>query len=153
VEHAGERQGVSVDTGIAFWWEHRSRNWADEGVRLLKLHGSVDWEWFEPEHRQGHLPHVNVRQVSDDTSYGGSPAVIGGRKKLRAEGPFLSLLAEFESQLSQAQRLLVVGSSFRDAHINEVISRWTTEDDASQLVVVDLVPRTTPSERTSAPTS
>jgi hypothetical protein len=66
------------------------------------------------------------------------PAVVfGARGKLRAEGPFLSLLAEFENQIARTDELIVVGYSFRDDHINEAIRLWTTAADSRHLVVVD----------------
>jgi hypothetical protein len=67
------------------------------------------------------------------------PPVVafGLRGKMRASGPFLSLLTEFEKQLAAAQRLLVIGYSFRDDHVNEIIRRWTRGDIARTVTVVD----------------
>lgn len=63
--------------------------------------------------------------------------VFGQRGKLRAEGPFLGLLAEFEKQLAVASRLIVIGYSFRDDHVNELIRRWIAEDIDRTILVVD----------------
>ena len=54
-----------------------------------------------------------------------APAVIfGGRSKLRADGPYLDLLREFVSALTGTEDLVVVGYSFRDDHVNEVVRTW-----------------------------
>jgi hypothetical protein len=66
-----------------------------------------------------------------------SAIVFGGRGKLRAEGPYLSLLAELEMVMTRVERLVIVGYSFRDDHVNEVIRRWTTERDSNRIVVID----------------
>jgi hypothetical protein len=53
------------------------------------------------------------------------PAVVFGEAgKLRSEGPFLELLLAWAAALKRAANLLVVGYSFRDQHVNELIARW-----------------------------
>ena len=80
---------------------------------------------------------LGVAVVDGDEGTGRPAVIFGQRGKLRAEGPFLSLLAEFERQLSNAGRLVVIGYSFRDDHVNEIIRRWTADDIARQITVVD----------------
>ena len=59
------------------------------------------------------------------TRISGNPAVIFGQgNKLRSEGPFMAMLMEFERQVGAARNLVVIGYSFRDAHVNAVIRRW-----------------------------
>jgi hypothetical protein len=136
IELAAEGFGVPIETGIDRWIA--GRRWdlsLPQGIRLLKLHGSIDWVWKVVETAEGHLPR---RIVVTSHEAGARPAVIfGQRGKLRAEGPFLSLLAEFESQLSGAGQLLVIGYSFRDDHVNEIIRRWEADDRARRITVVD----------------
>jgi hypothetical protein len=73
--------------------------------------------------------------------------VFGSRNKLRPDGPFLSLLSEFEDQLSKSDRLIVVGYSFRDEHINEVIRRWTRDDKERTIALIDPDPHEVPGRR------
>ena len=76
-------------------------------------------------------------QSADPDADGLPPVVIfGHRRKLRGEGPFLSLLADFERQLAPTDRLVVIGYSFRDDHVNQVIRRWTFERPR-EVVIVD----------------
>jgi hypothetical protein len=138
VEQAGELVGVPVHTGISNWGVERDWGWPESGVRLLKLHGSIDWRWERADFEPGQMGHTSVRQVDAASTDSRDPVLVFGHgAKLRAEGPFLSLLAEFESQLAAADRLVVVGYSFRDDHVNEVIRRWTVEDSARCVVVID----------------
>jgi hypothetical protein len=138
VEQACASEGASVHTGIAQWNATRSWDWPEEGLRLLKLHGSIDWQWRSTGGGGGHMP--QLRTVEFDLAAGdnGSPALIfGGREKLVAEGPFLSLLREFETFLHDTDRLVIIGYSFRDAHVNEAIQHWTGQSPRRTIVVVD----------------
>jgi hypothetical protein len=46
-------------------------------------------------------------------------------------------LRAFEQALSVADRLLVVGYSLRDEHINTVLQRWLAKDSSRGVVLVD----------------
>jgi SIR2-like domain len=146
IEGVGDAIGVPVHTGITSWVNTGRWDWPSSGVRLLKLHGSIDWAWEEDPSEDGHLPSRYIAQVAHPAHDPRPPAVVFGlRGKLRAEGPFLSALTEFESQLAGAPRLIVVGYSFRDDHVNQVIRRWTFENRSRRIVVVDPhLPRETP---------
>ena len=138
IESAGKDWGIPVTTGIPEWSSSGHWVWPSEGIRLLKLHGSIDWVW-EPERQgKGYLP--DQRVVTTDTPLDDQrdPALVfGQRGKLRAQGPFLGLLAEFEKQLADATQLIVIGYSFRDEHVNELIKRWLNEDSTRAILVID----------------
>ncbi len=139
VERACQTYGASVYTGIEDWIANRSWNWETTvDLKLLKLHGSIDWRWDRAEDEPGQMPVPTVVRTEEPESDSRSPVILfGQRGKLREEGPFLSLLAEFELALAEANRLIVIGYSFRDPHINTVIRRWTRGDLARTIVVVD----------------
>lgn len=124
-------------TGIETWVKDGRWRWPTSGVRLLKLHGSIDWAW-ESIREEGYLPRHEVRVVANPVGDERQPVVVfGQRGKVRAEGPFLSLLAEFETALAAAEQLVVIGYSFRDDHVNELIRRWSAEDIHRTMLVVD----------------
>lgn len=139
VEQAAEAAGIPLTTGIDQWVSRgRFNEWPSAGVRLLKLHGSINWGWKRVESRDGHLPRDMLEVTADSSEDPGRPALIfGQRGKLRAEGPFLGLLAEFEQALARASHLIVIGYSFRDDHVNELVRRWTAEDSTRTLLIVD----------------
>jgi hypothetical protein len=141
IELACKSARVPVYTGLASWASDGRWRWPRRGVRLLKLHGSMDWTWHEDEGRD--VNRMPPRQVL--LSDPGDPEVFvrdrallfGYRGKLRADGPFLSLLAQFETQLAVSGRLVIIGYSFRDDHINEILRRWINDDVHREVVIVD----------------
>lgn len=146
IERAGEANDIRVDTGLRDWVATGRWGWPPFGVRLLKLHGSIDWAWVDDPTERGRMPSRFVVESDDPEHDDRPPALIFGlRGKLRAEGPFLSALAAFEERAAEADRLIVIGYSFRDDHVNQVIRRWTFEDRGREIVVVDPnLPETNP---------
>lgn len=138
VELLAAADGVEVDTGIETWTSKARWRWRPTGVRLLKLHGSIDWCLDTERPDPGLLPSKRIRVTSDPLGEKAPPAIIFGlRGKLRADGPFLDLLARFRDDLRQANELVVVGYSFRDDHVNEAIREWLNQGPARRLTVVD----------------
>jgi hypothetical protein len=139
IEQAGDDQGIVVETGIDAWIV--DRRWPrppSDGVRLLKLHGSIDWCWDQVKNEDGQMPMSEVVRTDSPESERRAPVLVfGQRGKLQAEGPFLSLLAEFETALAESDRLIIVGYSFRDTHVNDIVRRWTRGDKARTIVLVD----------------
>ena len=63
--------------------------------------------------------------------------VFGLRGKLRPDGPFLAMLSEFWSWLLNADRLVAIGYSFGDEHINALIEDWIESRNGCVLEIVD----------------
>lgn len=139
VEALCDRFDVTCDTGIAAWDGGHTWNWDDNAdVRLLKLHGSIDWI-AETVRGEGRLAEPRVRPIQDPKKDAReAPAVVfGQRGKLRSHGPYLPMLRAFDEMLSNADRLLVVGYSFRDDHINASIRKWLNMSPEHAIVIVD----------------
>jgi hypothetical protein len=138
VEQIAHHGDVPLSTGVAHWLRTGRWDWLRRGIRLLKLHGSIDWAWKQAEREDGQLPRRELQIIDNGGQGSPRPAVIfGNRGKLQAEGPFLALLAEFEKLLTMTRRLVVIGYSFRDRHINEVIARWLNDDVSREIIAVD----------------
>lgn len=136
VEIACETAKIGCSTGIERWIEKGDWPRPDRGVRLLKLHGSIDWAW-KKDRRQSEFPRDRI-VITDDPADADPPALVFGRRaKLQARGPFLGLLGEFERELARSRRLFVIGYSFRDDHVNEVIRRWISDDLTRTIIVAD----------------
>jgi hypothetical protein len=135
VENAAAALKMQLDVGVETWTGGVDWSWSgNTTTRLLKLHGSIDWQRQQDRDTFDLQPlRVGVTsEVIDD------PLIIFGRReKLRAEGPFLAMLAEFERSLAKSSALLVVGYSFRDEHINVVLKRWLIADQDRRLAVID----------------
>jgi hypothetical protein len=132
MELAAERKGTSCDTAIESWLREPSQ-WPETGIRLLKLHGSVDWVLERGSYA---LPEMIVRTARLEESVRQPAIVFGEGGKLRSEGPYLELLLQWARAIDEADRLLIVGYSFRDEHVNESIARWFNRDETRRIVTV-----------------
>ncbi len=153
VEQLCERSETSYGVGIPKSGGYNPRKglaveFGDERVRLLKLHGSLSWTFHtNPKAAPGLAPERfalswGSARPSYSNTYGMTPAVLfGGTNKLTADGPFLDLFAEFRASLKAATRLVVVGYSFRDSHVNRAITSYVNEGaETKRLVIVDPYP-------------
>jgi hypothetical protein len=141
IELAAERVRRKVVTGIDEWSRKKKLPYKKSGIHLIKLHGSIDWVLEDGVvSSESPIPFKKVRKATGDeikkTAY--RPAVIfGGQNKLTVEGPFLELFRWFQREMEDADRLLVIGYSFRDAHINQVIVDWLNGDPNRTMHVVN----------------
>ena len=106
IELLAKSRGVPFTTGIEQWSKSGSFVLPEEGLFILKLHGSIDWSWETRERSSKQvMPHRSIRtndfERAEDRYF--QPAVIfGQRNKLTADGPFLDLLRCFREQLFKA---------------------------------------------------
>lgn len=108
----------------------------DADVRLLKLHGSLDYVLNTARPTSGRMPIEHLENVGNEI--GANPALVFGLgHKLRSDGPFLAMLVELDKLLAETEWLSVVGYSFRDDHINAALTRWMNKDIAHRLSVID----------------
>jgi SIR2-like domain len=143
IELLANANDLPCETGLDAWSTGGEASFESDGIRLLKLHGSVDWIWQEgpsslsPSRPMPHRAVVPMkREQANGLRY--MPCVIfGQRNKLTAEGPFLDLLRVFQDELKGATILTVVGYSFRDPHINVYISNWLNGDPSRKLRIIN----------------
>lgn len=76
VEQAARKAQIACSTGLDNWIRTGRWEWPDEGIRLLKLHGSIDWTWSNTEERQAHLPQRIVSVAEDPGAARGEPAIV-----------------------------------------------------------------------------
>jgi hypothetical protein len=136
VETMAEASGMQCALGIEEWQASGRFKWTTSGISLMKLHGSIDWAIEEARESPLPLQRVSVRDPGAPESY--RPAIVFGEGgKLRAEGPFLELLLDFHNALDESDRLLIVGYSFRDHHVNEMIARWFAGNAFRKIILLD----------------
>ncbi|GAA3401722.1 SIR2 family protein [Pseudarthrobacter polychromogenes] len=141
VELLAKQQGADLDTGIESWLGGYKWSWRPEAnVRLLKLHGSLDWR-LRVRREDGEriaVDRVLVGEDDDRKLWGSNMGVVFGQgSKLRADGPFLAMLIEFDRFLESTEHLVIVGYSMRDEHINAALRRWVVEHPEGRLSIVD----------------
>ncbi|WP_446741956.1 SIR2 family protein [Silvibacterium acidisoli] len=105
------------------------------GINLFKLHGSLDWV-DDPIYGLCSLAYP--RHESADTMQGDDTRphlVFGTAHKLSAKEPFLTLAYNFSRATLKAQILAVVGYSFADEHINQIIDQGMKKNSGLRLIV------------------
>jgi len=140
IEQLAQSASVACTTGIDGWSRTGSFIPSNDGIFLIKLHGSIDWALDRNQSLEDRpMPHSLIRQVNAEEVKKAEfrPAVIfGQRNKLTAEGPFLDLLRAFQQELSRSDILTVVGYSFRDDHVNEYISQWLNQSRERKMRII-----------------
>ncbi len=118
VEQAAKERSVPVARGVGDWPRDRVRfDASSQGLRLHKIHGSLDWEM------EAYGPSATRLKVSEEIVE--EPwIVVGDREKLATDGPTLELLHAAEEAIERADHLVIVGYRFADAHVNHVIRNW-----------------------------
>jgi NAD-dependent SIR2 family protein deacetylase len=144
IELASHTLGIEVDTGFDMWSKSGEFAFRENNIPLIKLHGSIDWALYEGRiEKDKPLPYQMIKKVDPNSKNHEAihPAIIfGGKNKLTAKGPFLSLLQSFELQLAHSDVLTVIGYSFRDEHVNEFIANWFNGDVNRRIIIIDHKP-------------
>ncbi len=133
--------GALCDTGFESWSQTGDFTFQGGHIPLIKLHGSIDWALIETKPAaEKPLKYETIKKVDPTVQPNQDfrPAIVfGGKNKLTAKGPFLSLLRAFETRLNQCNRLIVLGYSFRDEHVNEYIRTWINGDTSRVLTIIN----------------
>jgi hypothetical protein len=141
IETAAANAGVELSTGIERWQpgSEIELDPSDGRINLLKLHGSIDWarETSADNMTYRTLHSYDVRRLPAGTANRSPVMVIGDREKLETDGPTLPLLSAFEKMLRRTDRLVVVGYSFADEHINRLVRAWLNAEAHRTIVILD----------------
>lgn len=145
VESAANGQ-VRLWRGVESWGPGQQIGFPPENntLNLIKLHGSLDWQLrgvgIADDIR---LTGRGIRVVPEDEM--NNPdfqdrepwIVVGTRDKLGTDGPTLELNFAARSAFRRASRLVIVGYSFNDKHVNNMIRDWLSYDAGNTISVVD----------------
>lgn len=103
-------------------------------VYLYKLHGSLNWK----EHKSNRFERTNEESIAEDPKYPNNMLVYPGisPKDGVVREPYKSIFRNFENYMKEADGCIVIGFSFRDQQINEVLKSFI----AKGKVVVVLSP-------------
>ena len=141
IELAGKGINLEIDTGFESWSRSGEFKYKRNLIPLIKLHGSIDWALdYEPRSNTKIFPSQSISKVNPENSKSKKyrPAIVfGGKNKLTANGPSLSLLRAFERELNKCTLLITVGYSFHDDHVNEFIKNWLNGNQAREMKIID----------------
>ncbi|MCG3134743.1 MAG: hypothetical protein HMLKMBBP_02104 [Planctomycetes bacterium] len=139
IEEFSAAHGIELHDGFRPEWSQDSIGKAAQGIRLMKLHGSVTW-YQTPEGRYRkesiNVPQSRVRIVQGGESE--SLMLFPVRKWAYSE-PMVGLLFEFKRVLeAESTRVLVVaGYSFRDDHVKVAIRDAVRNNRRLEIVLLD----------------
>ena len=95
-------------------------------LNLYKLHGSVDW-YFDKEKEMVKSGQINKNPL----------VIFGSGSKIQSYDPFLSLLGTFSETLKSVNLFVVIGYSFQDRYINNILIQNLSADVNKKMLVVD----------------
>lgn len=118
---------------IRYWASDFNDSNSPTKIKLFKLHGSVDWEYNQDTEE------ISIKDNINDER---EPLMIfGSYSKMLSFDPFLYILSEFRKSLEAATIFIVIGYSFHDKYINNLlIQQLSLNSDADvpkKLLVVD----------------
>lgn len=121
------------DSTIKYWAADFNNDNSPTKINLFKLHGSIDWEYNQDSEE------ISIKENIDD---GREPLIIfGSHSKMLSFDPFLFVLSEFRTLLEQATIFVVIGYSFHDKYINNLLiqqlSQNTNEDIPKKLLIIN----------------
>jgi hypothetical protein len=103
---------------------HTSDDELEAPIYLYKLHGSIDWERTKTglirSQQQGITPEI----------------VFGTDVKMQAVDPYLFYLYEFRKYALLSKIIVIIGYSFSDTHINDLIKQALEADNTRKLLVI-----------------
>jgi hypothetical protein len=134
--------------GVRYWSPDRLEH-SCHNVRLLNLHGSVNWFLFESHGPRGRNVRVGIpvdRRYSDTKDPNGQSQRAVGRPMLLA-GTFNKMLrytseiyadlyCELRGTMRQTERLIVCGYGFGDKGINGQIGEWVNTSGQKVMVAI-----------------
>ena len=140
VRHYDWRDGFAEDpdSGCWFWRPEESFSKprkADATVlKLFKLHGSLGWK-----RRQNEI----IERTSTEILVSRQPTlrhkedvlIYPGGKELPEKEPFTWLYDQFENEMKETDRCLVIGFSFRDDYLNRVFRSFLRSGKGQLLVM------------------
>jgi hypothetical protein len=105
-------------------------------IRLFKLHGSLDW--IDDEIYGLCSLEFPKHQIAEtiETSQTRPTLIFGTAHKLSAREPFLTLAYHFAQRVLRTEILAVIGYSFGDEHVNQIIEQGIKKNARLRVVVV-----------------
>jgi|AntAceMinimDraft_16_1070373.scaffolds.fasta_scaffold27949_2 hypothetical protein len=129
------------DKKVYLWsddvFEHRD---SAVKINLYKLHGSLNWEYDNEN---------EVIGIKKNIFDGEEPLIIfGSSYKMLSFDPFLFILSEFRKKLQNAQIFVVIGYSFHDKYINNLLIQQLSQPTSKKMMIVDPDLKMSPKEFT-----
>ncbi|MEX0597944.1 MAG: SIR2 family protein [Candidatus Paceibacterota bacterium] len=93
-------------------------------VFLYKLHGSLNWK----KHKRYGIERTTYERKPNDPNYEEDFLIyptLSPKDEANGREPYKTILKQFEEIMNNVDACIVVGFSFRDEHINDILSKFT----------------------------
>lgn len=136
-----EKKNINFPGNIRVWQPEFINN--NEKVRLLKLHGSIDWFRIEGNLGRNYQEHLfvqsdNISKLKEFNSIS-TPLILTGRFNKLMEynrGVYVDLHYNFYRLLPKTDILLVSGYSFNDKGINSWLIDWMFSRKDHKIILI-----------------
>ncbi len=116
-------------------WEPTSFDIPQTKINLFKIHGSLDWYCKNDETRS--LPNYEIAFNKLEPEERKPHLILGYENKLFSVDPFFTLLQNFIRKLEEASLVVVIGYSFFDAYLNNILIKFLNSSENKKLFIVD----------------
>jgi len=116
-------------------WDTTSFDVEQTKINLYKIHGSLDW--YSEEDTTHSLPDYAIAFNSLQPDERKPHLILGYENKLFSVDPFFTLLQKFIEKLDKANLVVVIGYSFFDAYLNNILIKFLNSNDNKKLFIVD----------------
>ena len=116
-------------------WDTTSFDVEQTKINLHKIHGSMDW--YSEEDTTHSLPNYEIAFNALQPDERKPHLILGYETKLFSVDPFFTLLQKFIKKLGEANLVVVVGYSFFDAYLNNLLIKFLNSNENKKLFIVD----------------
>ncbi|OOQ57870.1 SIR2 family protein [Mucilaginibacter pedocola] len=116
-------------------WTESAFDSGEAKINYSKIHGSLDWYLEEDDTHilKGHEIAFNPLQPDERKPH----IILGFEYKLFSVDPFFTLLQQFIKKLKESRLLVVIGYSFFDNYLNNIIIRHLNANVNARVLIVD----------------
>ncbi len=116
-------------------WDTTSFDVEQTKINLYKIHGSLDW-YLEDDVTHS-LPDYTIAFNPLQPDERKPHLILGYETKLFSVDPFFTLLQKFIEKLNTANLVVVIGYSFFDAYLNNILIKFLNSNENKKLLIVD----------------
>ena len=116
-------------------WDAKWFDSEDAKINLYKIHGSLDW--FLKEDDTCCLTNHEVAFNPLNPNERKPHIILGFEYKLFSVDPFFTILQQFIQKLKTSKLLVVIGYSFFDNYLNNIIIRHLNSNENVRVLIVD----------------
>jgi SIR2-like domain len=116
-------------------WDTTSFDVQQTRINLFKIHGSLDW-YLEKDDTHS-LPNYEIAFNKLQPDERKPQLILGYESKLFSVDPFFTLLQKFIEKLDHANLVVVIGYSFFDAYLNNILIKFLNSRENRRLFIVD----------------